>query len=79
MAGRNSEKTEAIRAKTNVNGGAIAIGHPTGATAGRMVATLIYELRRRRQESGAKRPYYGLATICGGIGEGEALIVKVDN
>lgn len=79
MAGRNREKAEAIRAKTNVNGGAIAIGHPTGATAGRMVTTLIYELRRRRRESGNNRPYYGLATLCGGIGEGEAVIVKVDN
>jgi acetyl-CoA C-acetyltransferase len=79
MAGRDKEKAEAIRAKTNVNGGSIAIGHPTGATAGRMVTTLIYELRRRLQANGNGRPYYGLATICGGIGEGEAVIVRVDN
>jgi acetyl-CoA C-acetyltransferase len=78
MAGRDGKKTEAIRAKTNVNGGAIAIGHPTGATGGRMIMTLMYELRRRRQTSGDTRPYYGLATLCGGIGEGEAVIVKVD-
>jgi len=62
-----------------VNGGSIAIGHPTGATAGRMVTTLIYELRRRLQENGNGRPHYGLATLCGGIGEGEAVIVRVDH
>ena len=78
MAGRDQKKAEAIRAKTNVNGGAIAIGHPTGATGARMIMTLIYELRRRRQAAGDSRPYYGLATLCGGIGEGEAVIVKVD-
>ena len=78
MAGGDSTKTEAIRAKTNVNGGAIAIGHPTGATGARLVITLIYELRRLRKAAGGSRPYYGLATLCGGIGEGEAVIVKVD-
>lgn len=78
MAGRDPKKAEAIRAKTNVNGGAIAIGHPTGATGARMIMTLIYELRRRREAAGDSRPYYGLATLCGGIGEGEAVIVKVD-
>jgi acetyl-CoA C-acetyltransferase len=78
MAGRDRQKAEEIRAKTNVNGGAIAIGHPTGATGARLVITLIYELRRRREAGGQPRPYYGLATICGGIGEAEAIIVKVD-
>lgn len=78
MAGGDRDKAEQIRAKTNVNGGAIAIGHPTGATAARLVMTLMYELRRRRQASGDTRPYYGLATLCGGIGEAEAVIVKVD-
>ena len=78
MAGRDKAKVEAIRAKTNVNGGAIALGHPTGATGARMIMTLIYELRRLRKAAGDARPYYGLATICGGIGEGEAVIVKVD-
>jgi acetyl-CoA C-acetyltransferase len=78
MAGRDKAKAEAIRAKTNVNGGAIAIGHPTGATGARLILTLIYELRRLRKEAGGARPYYGLATLCGGIGEGEAVIVKVD-
>jgi acetyl-CoA C-acetyltransferase len=78
MAGRDQKKAEEIRAKTNVNGGSIAIGHPTGATAARMIMTLMYELRRRRQAEGGSRPFYGLATLCGGIGEGEAVIVKVD-
>jgi acetyl-CoA C-acetyltransferase len=67
----NPQKIEAIRAKTNVNGGAIAIGHPTGATAARIVMTLCYELRRR---GGG----LGLATICGGIGEGESMILWVE-
>jgi acetyl-CoA C-acetyltransferase len=79
MAGRDKNKAEAIRTKTNVNGGAIAIGHPTGATGGRLITTTIFELRRRRQAEGATRPYYGLVTICGGLGEGEAVIVKVDS
>jgi acetyl-CoA C-acetyltransferase len=78
MAGRDEKKAEEIRAKTNVNGGAIAIGHPTGATAARMIMTVIYELRRRREAAGDSRPYYGLATLCGGIGEGEAVVVRVD-
>jgi len=43
-----------------------------------MIMTLIFELRRRREAAGDKRPYYGLATLCGGIGEGEAVIVRVD-
>src|SRR5207245_1135558 len=78
MAGRDKKKAEAIRDKTNVNGGAIAIGHPTGATGARMIMTFMYELSRRRDAAGDSRPYYGLATLCGGIGEGEAVIVKVD-
>lgn len=77
MAGGDREKAETIRERTNVNGGAIAIGHPTGATGARLVISLIYELRRRREESNDSRPFYGLATICGGIGEGEAIVVKV--
>jgi acetyl-CoA C-acetyltransferase len=78
MGGRDPKKTEEIRARTNVNGGAIAIGHPTGATGARLIMALVYELRRRREASGESRPFYGIATICGGIGEGEAVIVKVD-
>ena len=77
LGGGDLDKAEAIRNKTNVNGGAVAIGHPTGATGARLVMTLIYELRRRRKAAGESRPYYGVATICGGIGEGEAIVVKV--
>lgn len=50
-------------AKTNVNGGAIAIGHPLGASGGRLVATLLYQMRRQK----AKR---GIATMCIGVGQG---------
>jgi len=71
MGDKDPAKIEQIKAKTNINGGSIAIGHPTGATAARILMTLIYELRRR---GGG----YGLSTICGGIGQGESFIVKVD-
>jgi len=72
ILGENDEaKIQTIRAKTNVNGGAIAIGHPTGATGARLLMTACYELKRR---GGG----YGLVTICGGIGEGECFIVKVE-
>ncbi|HET9742196.1 MAG TPA: acetyl-CoA C-acetyltransferase [Terriglobales bacterium] len=57
------------REKTNVNGGAIALGHPLGATGTRLVITLLYELRRRKQK-------YGLATACIGGGQGIAVIVE---
>jgi acetyl-CoA C-acetyltransferase len=77
MAGGDQKRADAIRSRTNVNGGAIAIGHPTGATGARLIMTLIYELRRRRRAAGDSRPYYGVATICGGIGEAEAIVVRV--
>jgi 3-oxoadipyl-CoA thiolase len=54
-------------AKVNVNGGAIAIGHPLGASGARLVATLLHEMRRR----GAR---YGLATMCIGVGQGIASV-----
>jgi len=57
------------REKVNVNGGAVALGHPLGATGTRLVITLLYELRRRKKE-------YGLATACIGGGQGIALIVE---
>jgi 3-oxoadipyl-CoA thiolase len=53
--------------KTNVNGGAIAIGHPLGASGARLVATLLHEMRRR----GAR---HGLATMCIGVGQGIASV-----
>jgi acetyl-CoA C-acetyltransferase len=77
LAGGDRARAEAIRQKTNVNGGAVAIGHPTGATGARLVMTLIYELRRRREAADDSRPYHGVATICGGIGEAEAIVVRV--
>jgi acetyl-CoA acetyltransferase len=58
------------RAKLNVNGGAIALGHPVGATGARLVLTILKELRRR----GANR---GLATLCIGGGQGAALALEV--
>jgi len=56
-------------AKTNVNGGAIAIGHPLGASGARLTATLLHEMRRR----GAR---YGLATMCIGVGQGIAAVFE---
>src|SRR5437879_10054317 len=57
------------REKVNVNGGAIALGHPLGATGTRLVIALLYELRRRKKK-------YGLATACIGGGQGIAMIVE---
>ena len=59
---------------TNVNGGAIALGHPLGCSGARILTTLLHEMRRRAPEE--KRPYYGLATLCVGVGQGEATIVE---
>lgn len=56
--------------KVNVNGGAIAIGHPLGCSGARISTTLLYELRRR----GGK---YGLATMCIGVGQGSAIIYEM--
>ncbi len=59
---------------TNVNGGAIALGHPLGCSGARLMTTLIHEMRRRAPQE--KRPYYGLATLCVGVGQGETTIVE---
>jgi 3-oxoadipyl-CoA thiolase len=59
---------------TNVNGGAIALGHPLGCSGARLMTTLLHEMRRRAPSE--KRPYYGLATLCVGVGQGEATIVE---
>ncbi len=59
---------------TNVNGGAIALGHPLGCSGARIMTTLVHEMRRRAPSE--KRPYYGLATLCVGVGQGEATIVE---
>lgn len=54
----------------NVNGGAIAIGHPLGCSGARLMTTLVHEMRLRRNVK------YGLATLCVGVGQGEATIVE---
>ena len=59
---------------TNVNGGAIALGHPLGCSGARLLCTLVHEMRRRA--STEKRPYYGLASLCVGVGQGETTIVE---
>jgi len=59
---------------TNVNGGAIALGHPLGCSGARILTTLLHEMRRR--STSEKRPYYGLATLCVGVGQGEATIIE---
>ena len=56
--------------RVNVNGGAVALGHPIGASGARILGTLVHELRRR---GGG----YGCAAICSGGGQGDAVIVKV--
>jgi acetyl-CoA C-acetyltransferase len=57
--------------RVNVNGGAIALGHPIGASGARIIATLVHELRRR---GGG----LGCAAICSGGGQGDALVVEVN-
>ncbi len=56
-------------ARVNVNGGAIALGHPLGASGARIVTTLVHEMRRRRVR-------YGLETMCIGVGQGIAMILE---
>jgi acetyl-CoA C-acetyltransferase len=70
LAKGDEKKWKELRDRTNVNGGAIAIGHPVGASAARITMTMAYELRRR---GGG----YGVASICGGLAQGEAVIIKV--
>lgn len=60
------------RRKVNVNGGAIALGHPLGATGTRLVITVLHELRRRKKK-------YGLTTACIGGGQGIAMVVEAIN
>jgi acetyl-CoA C-acetyltransferase len=56
--------------KVNVNGGAIALGHPIGASGARILVTLLYEMKRRNAK-------YGLATLCIGGGQGTAVVVEM--
>lgn len=60
--------------RTNVNGGAVALGHPLGCSGVRIMVTLLHEMGRRASRQTA--PFFGLTTLCVGIGQGEATIVE---
>jgi acetyl-CoA acetyltransferase family protein len=60
---------------TNVNGGAIALGHPLGCSGARILTTLLHEMRRRADEGQQMR--YGLAALCVGVGQGEATLIEL--
>jgi 3-oxoadipyl-CoA thiolase len=64
-------------AKTNVNGGAVALGHPLGCTGAKLMVTLLHEMQRRA--AAGERMRYGLVTMCVGIGQGCATIVERPN
>jgi acetyl-CoA C-acetyltransferase len=70
VAWNSAKLLGADEAQVNVNGGAIALGHPIGASGGRIVATMVHELRRN---GGG----LGLAAICSGGGQGDALLIEV--
>ncbi len=59
---------------TNVNGGAIALGHPLGCSGARILTTLLYEMERRA--ANGEKMQYGLATLCVGVGQGEATVIE---
>jgi acetyl-CoA C-acetyltransferase len=71
IAGDDRKRLQRIRDKTNINGSAIAIGHPNTASGARIIMNLMYELRR----GGGG---YALGAICGGLGQADATIIKVD-
>ena len=68
--GRDSALGEIDMEKLNVNGGAIALGHPLGASGTRLVLTLLKELKRRNKN-------VGLAALCVGGGQGQAIALEV--
>ena len=70
LADKDKKKANVLREKTNVNGSAIAIGHPNTASGARLIMNLMYELRRR---GGG----YALGAICGGLAQADACIIKV--
>lgn len=70
LGGSDASRIQSLRRRTNPNGGAVAIGHPMGASGARLVMTTIGELHRR---GGG----IGVAAICGGFGQGEAIMVEV--
>ena len=61
--------------KTNVNGGAVALGHPLGCSGARILTTLLYEMRRRAEAG--ERMRHGLATLCVGVGQGDAAVIEL--
>jgi len=61
--------------RVNVNGGAIALGHPLGCSGARILTTLVHEMKRRQRAGVATSPY-GLATLCVGVGQGAATLVE---
>ena len=61
-------------ARVNVNGGAVALGHPLGCTGAKLMVTLLHEMRRRA--AAGERMRYGLAALCVGVGQGCATIVE---
>jgi len=71
LAGGDTVKLQRIREKTNINGSAIAIGHPNTASGARAMMNLLYELRRR---GGG----YALGAICGGLAQADAALIRVD-
>jgi acetyl-CoA C-acetyltransferase len=71
VAGNDTKRLKEIRDKTNINGSAIAIGHPNTASGARVIMNLMYELRRR---GGG----YALGAICGGLAQADAIIIKAD-
>jgi acetyl-CoA acetyltransferase len=59
---------------TNVNGGAVALGHPLGCSGARILVTLLHEMKRRAPSE--QVPFYGLATLCVGVGMGVSTLVE---
>jgi len=70
MTDKDKEKAQTLRKKTNINGSAIAIGHPNTASGARLIMNLMYELHRR---GGG----YALGAICGGLAQADACVIKV--
>lgn len=70
LAGKDRGKAKKLHAKTNINGSAIAIGHPNTASGARIIMNLMYEMRRR---GGG----YALGAICGGLAQADACVIRV--
>jgi acetyl-CoA C-acetyltransferase len=70
LSDKDKQKAKKLHAKANVNGSAIAIGHPNTASGARIIMNLMYELRRR---GGG----YALGAICGGLAQADACVIKV--